>query len=756
MKNDVIVLRGARENNLRGVDLDIPKGTITVFTGVSGSGKSSVVFDTIAAEAQRQLYENFTLFVRNFLPKIPQPHADAIHHLNMAVIVDQKRLGGGSHSTVGTATDINPLLRLMFSRLGKPHVGWSNQFSFNDPQGMCPACNGIGRKLSPKTAALLDLSKSLSGGAIQPPIFGDWTYAASGFFDPKKKLKDFTKAEMDLLLHGSERKFKTTIGGNEMNATYLGLVERFTQAYIARDLKTRPERTQRAVEPFLTMGPCPLCKGARLSQAALACRVGGHNIAELTAMEVEALLPVVQRIQGPEAAPIVASLVERLGHMDEIGLGYLSLDRPTDTLSGGESQRVKMVKHLGSSLVDVLYIFDEPTVGLHPRDVDRLCRLLKELRDKGNTVLVVEHDPTVIAAADHVVDMGPHAGAKGGTVVFQGTYAGLRRSGTLTGRFLEERLPLKDASRKPAGKLPIRHARANNLKDVSVDIPKGVLTVVTGVAGSGKSSLIHGSFVPSTPSAIVIDQSPVGASSRSTPATYTGVMDDLRKELAHANGVDAGLFSFNSRGACGTCNGLGVIYTDLAFLDGVKTPCETCHGARFKDEVLAYKLEGRSISDYLALTVAEASQALTQAQPTKKRAPLLRKLQALADVGLDYLTLGQPLSTLSGGECQRIKLAAELHKKGSIYVMDEPTTGLHLSDIATFLALVDRLVDEGNTIVIIEHHLDVIRRADWVIDLGPEGGSRGGEVVFEGTPAQLLRAKGSHTAAALRGAGADA
>jgi excinuclease UvrABC ATPase subunit len=756
MPQEYIEVRGARENNLRGVDLDIPKGKITVFTGVSGSGKSSVVFDTIAAEAQRQLYENFSLFVRNFLPKIPQPRADAIHHLNMAVIVDQKRLGGGSHSTVGTATDIHPLLRLMFSRLGKPHVGYSNQFSFNDPQGMCPACNGIGRKLGVKTDALLDLSKSLSEGAIQAPIFGDWTYAASGFFDPKKKLKSFTKAEMDLLLYGSQRKFKTKLGGSDMNSTYMGLVERFTEAYIKRDLKARPERTQRAVAPFLTMGSCPLCKGARLSQAALACTIDGHNIAELTAMEVEALIPVVKRVKGAQAAPIVESLVERLGHLEEIGLGYLSLDRPTDTLSGGESQRVKMVKHLGSSLVDVLYIFDEPTVGLHPRDVDRLCRLLKELRDKGNTVLVVEHDPSVIAAADHVVDMGPHAGARGGTVVFEGTYAGLRRSGTLTGRFLEERLPLKEAPRKPAGKLPIRHASANNLKDVSLDIPKGVLTVVTGVAGSGKSSLIHASFVPATPGAIVIDQSAVGTSSRSTPATYTGVMDDLRKELADANGVDAGLFSFNSKGACTTCNGLGVIYTDLAFLDSVKTPCETCHGARFKDEVLAYKLEGRSIGDLLALTVAEATQALTHAKPTKKRAPLLKKLQALADVGLDYLTLGQPLSTLSGGECQRIKLAAELHKTGSIYVMDEPTTGLHLSDVAAFLALVDRLVDEGNTVVIIEHHLDVIRRADWIIDLGPEGGSRGGEVVFEGPPMQLLQAKGSHTAAALREAGADA
>jgi excinuclease UvrABC ATPase subunit len=757
VSNDTIVLRGARENNLRGVDLDIPKRKITVFTGVSGSGKSSVVFDTIAAEAQRQLYENFSLFVRNFLPKIPQPHVESIQHLNMAVIVDQKRLGGGSHSTVGTATDINPLLRLMFSRLGKPHVGYSNSFSFNDPQGMCPECSGIGRKLGIKTDGFLDLDKSLAEGAIQVPLFAKWetiAYTESGFFDPHKKLKDYAKEEMDLLMHGSARKFKSKFGGNDVNLTYMGIVEKLTQAYIRRDLKTLSERTQRAVEPYLTMATCPLCKGARLSQAALACRIEGHNVADLTAMEVEALIPVVRRIQKAEAAPIVESLVERLGHMVDIGLGYLSLDRPTDTLSGGESQRVKMVKHLGSSLVDVLYVFDEPSVGLHPRDVDRLCRLLRELRDKGNTVLVVEHDPALIAAADHVVDMGPQAGSKGGEVVFQGTYEALRRSGTLTGRFLQERLPLKETPRKPAGKLPVRHASANNLKDVSVDVPMGVLTVLTGVAGSGKSSLVHEAFVPATPGAVVIDQSPVGTSSRSTPATYTGAMDDLRKELADANGVDPGLFSFNSKGACETCNGLGVLYTDLAFLDAVKTPCETCHGARYKEEVLAYRLEGRSIGEFLALTVAEARQALHQAKPTKKRAPLLRKLQALADVGLDYLTLGQPLSTLSGGECQRIKLAAELHKSGSVYVMDEPTTGLHLSDVANFLALVDRLVDAGNTVVVIEHNLDVIRRADWVIDLGPEGGSRGGRVVFEGTPAQLLRAQGSHTADALRAADA--
>lgn len=757
MASDFIELRGARENNLKNVNLRIPKRKITVFTGVSGSGKSSVVFDTIAAEAQRQLFENFSMFVRNFLPKVPEPAADAIEQLNMAVIVDQKRLGGGSHSTVGTATDIQPLLRLLFSRVGQPHVGYSNQFSFNDPQGMCPECSGLGRKLGVKAEGFVDMSKSLNEGAVQVPVFAKWEnamYASCGFFDPDKKLSAYSKEELDLLLHSPPRKFKAKFNGNDMNATYMGIIEKFTRAYIKRDLKTLSERTQRLVEPFLTMVQCPECKGARLNRAALDCRIQGYNIAELTAMEVEALVPVVKSLRGADAAPVVTSLVERLEHLVEIGLGYLSLARPTDTLSGGESQRVKMVKHLGSSLVEVLYIFDEPSVGLHPRDVDRLCSLLRALRDKGNTVIVVEHDPAVIRNADHIVDMGPAAGAKGGHVVFEGTYAGLLTSGTLTGKFVEHALELKENVRKPQGKLPVRHGKANNLKDVSVDIPKGVLTVVTGVAGSGKSSLIHEVFVPNTPGAIVIDQSAVGTSSRSTPATYTGVMDDLRKELASANDVDAALFSFNSKGACETCNGLGVIYTDLAFLDGVKTPCETCHGARFKAEVLAYQLEGRSIGDYLALTAAEARQALSAAEANqtkkKRREPLLRKLQALEDVGLDYLTLGQPLSTLSGGECQRIKLASELSKSGSVYVMDEPTTGLHLSDIALFMKLVDRLVDDGNTVVLIEHNLDVIRRADWIIDLGPEGGSKGGEILFEGVPKALLDVERSYTAAALR------
>ncbi len=732
--NEYIEIRGGRENNLKDVSLRIPKRQITIFTGVSGSGKSSIVFDTIATEAQRQLYENFSLFIRNFLPRYPQPEADAIENLSMAVIVDQKRLGGGSHSTVGTITDIYTLLRLLFSRIGQPHVGYSNAFSFNDPQGMCPECNGLGKKLGVISDDFLDLDKSLNEGAVQVPFFASWelgSYATSGFFDNDKKLADFTPEEMDLLLYSKPRKFKLRIGDGTMNATYMGIVEKIEKAYIRRDLKTLSQRTQKSVEPYLRPRPCPLCKGARLSQAALGCRINRHNIAELSALEIGELIPIVRQISDPVAATVVASLVERLQHVEDIGLGYLSLNRETDTLSGGESQRIKMVKHLGSSLVDVMYVFDEPSVGLHPRDVHRLNELLQKLRDKGNTVLVVEHDPDVIKVADHIVDVGPQAGSAGGQIVFEGSYHDLLRSGTLTGRHLQQVLPLKQAVRQAQGRLPIRHARANNLQDVSVDIPSGVLTVITGVAGSGKSSLINEVFLQQHPEAIVIDQSAVGANSRSNPATYTGVMDDVRKAFAAANKVDAGLFSFNSKGACENCKGTGVIYTDLAFLDGVKTPCEICQGRRFKDEVLAYTLDGKSISDVLALTVAQALGFFTQRE-------IVRKLQAMSDVGLDYLTLGQPLSTLSGGECQRIKLASELHKRGSIYVLDEPTTGLHMADIAHLLELINRLVDGGNTVVVIEHHLGIIRNADWIIDLGPEGGSKGGRVVFAGTPRELL------------------
>jgi excinuclease UvrABC ATPase subunit len=743
--NESIQIRGARENNLRDVSLRIPKRQVTIFTGVSGSGKSSVVFDTIATEAQRQLYENFSYFIRSFLPRFPQPDADAIENLSMAVIVDQKRLGGGSHSTVGTITDIYTLLRLLFSRLGQPPAGYSNAFSFNDPQGMCPECNGLGRKIGVVADDFLDLDKSLDEGAVQVPLWSSWetgAYAASGFFDNDKKLKDFTPEEMDLLLYGKDRKYKLRIGDNMMNATYLGVIEKFERSYVRRDVL--PERTRKKVEPYLRPRTCPLCKGARLSQAALASKIDGRNIAELAAMEVGSLIPLLREIRGPIAAPIVETLTERLQHMVDIGLDYLSLDRETDTLSGGESQRIKMIKHLGSSLVDVMYILDEPSIGLHPRDVHRLTELLHKLRDKGNTVIVVEHDPDVMKVADHIVDMGPGAGTAGGTIVFEGTFAELRRADTLTGRYLDRVLPIKEDVRAPKDWLRIRDARVNNLKGVDVDIPTGVLTAITGVAGSGKSSLIEGVFLPAHPEAIVIDQSAVGTSTRSNPATYTGVMDDIRKAYAWANKVDAGLFSFNSKGACENCKGSGVIYTELAFLDAVKTPCEVCEGRRFKDEVLEYELDGRNVSEVLALTVAEALQAFTQKD-------IVRKLQAMSDVGIDYLTLGQPLSTLSGGECQRIKMASELHRKGNVYVLDEPTTGLHMSDTGHLLAMLDRLVDAGNTVIVIEHNLDVVRNADWVIDLGPEGGTRGGEIVFTGTPMELLETPGSLTGRYLRG-----
>lgn len=737
---EFIEIRGARENNLKDISLRIPKRKITIFTGVSGSGKSSIVFDTIATEAQRQLYENFSMFIRSFLPKYPQPEADSIENLSMAVIVDQKRLGGGSHSTVGTITDIYSVLRVLYSRLGKPHVGYSNAFSFNDPQGMCPECNGLGKKLGVVADDFLDMSKSLSEGAVQVPMFAAWEarmYSACGFFDNYKKLADFTPEEMDLLLYGKST-YKLRIGDGMMNAKYEGILEKFERAYIRRDVKLLSERTQKAVAPFIKPRPCTLCKGARLSQAALGSLINGRNIAELAAMEIEELIVFLQDISDPVAVPLVSTLIERLRHVADIGLEYLTLNRATDTLSGGESQRIKMVKHLSSSLIDVTYIFDEPSIGLHPRDVHRLNELLLKLRDKGNTVLVVEHDPDVIKVADHLVDLGPHAGTAGGEIVFQGSYADLLRSNTLTGQFLLHAMPLKSDVRRPSkGELSIKNARLNNLRDVSVGVPVGVLTAITGVAGSGKSSLVE-VFLGQHPDAIVIDQSPVGTTSRSNPATYTGVMDDIRKAFASANKVDAGLFSFNSKGACENCKGSGVIYTDLAFLEGVKTPCEICEGRRFKDDVLAYRLDGRSVADVLAMTVAEALGFFKQRE-------IVKKLQAMSDVGLDYLTLGQPLSTLSGGECQRIKLASELHKRGSIYVLDEPTTGLHMSDITHLLAILNRLVDGGNSVIVIEHNMNVVRNADWIIDMGPEGGTKGGRVVFSGAPRDLLDCSDSLT-----------
>lgn len=734
---EFIEIRGARENNLKHVSLRIPKRKITVFTGVSGSGKSSIVFDTIATEAQRLLNENFSMFVRNFLPKYSRPDAEAIENLSMAVVVDQKRIGGGSHSTVGTITDIAALLRVLFSRFGQPFVGYSNMFSFNDPQGMCPECNGTGQTMGILSDGFFDMTKSLNEGAIQVPFFGDWEksmYSESGFFDNDKPLADFTDEEMDLLLYGKDRTYKMQVGSQSMNRSYIGVLEKITQSYIRRDFKTLGERTQKQVGPYLSSQTCPLCGGARLNQAALGCKIHGYNIAELSALEITQLIGVIKLIDDTEVAPLVASLIERLQHLIDIGLEYLSLNRPTDTLSGGESQRVKIVKHLGSSLVDVMYIFDEPSIGLHPRDVHRMNELLIKLRDKGNTVIVVEHDPEVIRVADHVVDVGPRAGSHGGTIVYEGSYDGLIHADTLTGRHLLQALPMKTDFRPHKGELAIRNANINNLKNVSVNIPVGVMTVITGVAGSGKSSLINEAFLAQHPEAVVIDQSPVGTSSRSNPATYTGVMDDIRAAFAKENGVSASLFSFNSAGACENCQGAGVIYTDLGPFDGVKTPCEICGGKRFKDEVLGYHLNGKNVTEVLLMTIEEALDYFDIPKIT-------RKLQAMSDVGLDYLSLGQPLSTLSGGECQRIKLASELHKKGSIYVMDEPTTGLHLSDTEHLLKLMNRLVDTGNTLIVIEHNLDIIRNADWLIDMGPEGGSNGGRVLFEGTPAQIIGAE---------------
>jgi len=743
MPQEYIEIRGARENNLKNVSLRIPKRKITIFTGVSGSGKSSIVFDTIANEAQRLLNENFSMFIRSFLPRYPQPDADVLENLSMAIVVDQKRLGGGSHSTMGTITDIFSILRRLFSRVGQPHVGNSNLFSFNDLQGMCPECSGIGRKIGVDLEKALDKSKSLNEGAILLPEYAVaswyWTICTqSGLFDNDKKLKNYSAKDMDLLLHSKPYKVKTEVAGKPFNLTFEGIINKFTGKYITRDVKTMSERTQKMVEPFITLGPCPLCKGARLNQAALSCKIDGHNIAELSAMEVGELIHVLKAIKDPIAKPIIATLVERLQHVIDIGLEYLSLNRETDTLSGGESQRVKIVKHLSGSLVDVMYIFDEPSVGLHPRDVHRMNELLQKLRDKGNTVIVVEHDPDVIKVADYVVDVGPHAGIHGGEIVYEGSYANLLKADTLTGKYMKKTVPLKDSFRSPTGKLSVKNARVNNLQNISVDIPTGVLTVVTGVAGSGKSSLINEAFLQQHPDAIVIDQSAVGVSTRSNPATYTGILDDVRKAFASANKVSASLFSFNSKGACENCQGLGVIYTDLAALGEVKTPCEVCGGKRFKDEVLAYKLNGKSISDVLGMNVQQALDYFEIKE-------VVRKLQAMSDVGLDYLSLGQPLSTLSGGECQRIKLASELHKIGSVYVMDEPTTGLHMSDISHLLAVMNRLVDTGNTVIVIEHNLHVIKNADWIIDMGPEGGSKGGKVIFEGTPKQLLRAKRSLT-----------
>jgi excinuclease UvrABC ATPase subunit len=743
-----IVIEGARENNLKNVNVRIPKQKITIFTGVSGSGKSSLVFDTISAEAQRQLNETFSAFVRNRLPRISQPDTDLIENLSTAVVIDQKRLGGNSRSTVGTITDIYAMLRLLFSRIGKPSVGSSHVFSFNEPAGMCPECSGVGQVVQFSVNKLFDKSKSLNEGAILFPVFkvGSWylnTYTHSGLFDNDKRLADYTPAEWDALLNGKESKIVYRSIGGDIESNYEGLLPKLTRLYVKRDISEISDAKRETVERFLSYCECSLCGGSRLNQAALGCRINGYNIAECAAMEIGELIRMIEAIRDPVAGPMIGGILTRLNHLVSIGLDYLSLDRQTATLSGGESQRIKMVRHLSSSLTGMIYIFDEPSVGLHPRDVHRLNGMLRQLRDKGNTVLVVEHDREVIEIADYIIDVGPLAGTRGGEIVYEGDFAGLLRADTPTGRHLKQSLPLKTSTRTPTDWMTVTSARLHNLKDVTVDIPVGVLTVVTGVAGSGKSTLINGAFLPSHPEAIVIDQSAVGTSIRSNPATYTGMMDEIRRLFAASNKVSASLFSFNSKGACSNCQGLGMIYTDLAFLEPIRTICESCEGRRFSDEVLEYKLNGKSISDILAMTVREALEFFS-------RKELLRQLQTLEDVGLGYVTLGQPLSTLSGGECQRIKLAGELHKEGNLYVMDEPTTGLHMYDISRLMDIMNRLVDGGNTVVVIEHNLDVIKRADWIIDMGPEGGHQGGRIVFEGTPVQLAAAEHSITGAYLR------
>ncbi len=742
MEHEYIEIVGARANNLKNISLKVPKKQITIFTGVSGSGKSSIVFETIAQEAGRQLNETFSKFIQGFLPKYGHPDVDAIENLSLAIIVDQKRIGGNSRSTLGTITDINPLLRLLFSRIGQPYIGPSNYFSFNDPNGMCKTCEGIGRIVTLDLNKALDHDKSLNEGAILLPGFtvGTWQwkmYAETGFFDCDKKIKDYSKEEYDKLVYHKPEKIKSAIVEG-MNTTYQGLVERF----IRQNIKTQYEKSeasQKKVARFMTEERCHDCGGKRYNESTLSSKIIGNSIADLTALQVDELLEVIRSINDQNVKPIIKNLTERLNDLIQIGLDYVSLDRETSTLSGGESQRVKMVKHLTSSLTDVMYIFDEPSIGLHPRDVHRLNELLIKLRDKGNTVIVVEHDPDVIKVADYIIDVGPKAGVNGGEITFEGSYNDLLKSKTLTGEYIGRTLPIKSKPRTSEDFFETKKSCLHNLKNVSLRIPKGIFTVVTGVAGSGKSTLVNGVFAKEYQDAIIIDQSAVSANLRSNPATYTGIMDQIRKLFADANKVSAGLFSYNSEGACGACKGRGYIETDLSFMDSVETVCEECGGKRFKQEVLAYTYNGRSIVEVLEMTIAEAVEFFSQKE-------IKNKLKYIFEVGLHYMTLGQPLDTLSGGECQRLKLAKELSKKGNIYIMDEPTTGLHMSDITGILAIIDRLVDKGNTVIVIEHNIDVIRNADWIIDIGIEGGSRGGQILFEGPPGELKNCQESITA----------
>ena len=773
--HELIRVHGARVNNLKDVSVEIPKRRLTVFTGVSGSGKSSLVFGTIAAESQRLINETYSTFVQGFMPTLARPDVDVLEGLTTAIIVDQERMGANSRSTVGTATDANAMLRILFSRLGEPHVGSSQAFSFNVASvsgagavtvekgnrtvkerrsfhitgGMCPRCEGMGKVTDFDLGALYDETKSLSEGALTIPGYSmdGWygrIYRGCGFFDADKPIAKFTKRELDALLY----KEPTRIKIEGINVTYEGLIPKIQKTLLAKDVDAMQPHIRAFVERAVVFTTCPDCGGTRLNEGARSSKIKGINIADACAMQISDLARWVQGLDDASVAPLLASLRHTLDSFVEIGLGYLSLERPAGTLSGGEAQRTKMIRHLGSSLTDVTYVFDEPTIGLHPHDIARMNTLLLQLRDKGNTVLVVEHKPEVIAIADHVVDLGPHAGSAGGEVVFEGTVEGLRATDSLTGRHLDDRTQLKATFRAAVGQLEVRGASTNNLQDVDVDIPLGVLVVLTGVAGSGKSSLIDGS-VAGRDGVVSIDQGAIRGSRRSNPATYTGLLDPIRKAFAKTNGVKPALFSANSEGACPTCKGAGVIYTDLAMMAGVSTICEECEGKRFQASVLEYHLGGKDISEVLAMSVIEAGEFFNVEE---SRTPAAHRiLERLADVGLGYLTLGQPLTTLSGGERQRLKLATHLGEKGGVFILDEPTTGLHLADVEQLLGLLDRLVDSGKSVIVIEHHQAVMAHADWIIDLGPGAGHDGGRIVFEGTPADLVADRstltGEHLAA---------
>ncbi len=767
-RHDVIRVRGAHENNLRGIDVDIPKRRLTAFTGVSGSGKSSLVFSTIAAESQRMINETYSAFVQGFMPTLARPDVDQLEGLTTAIIVDQERMGANARSTVGTATDANALLRILFSRIGTPHIGSPKAFAFNIPSvrasgaitiergggrterrefsvagGMCPRCEGMGSVTDMDLTQLYDDSKSLSEGAITVPGYkaDGWSvrvFTESGFLDPDKPIRDYTDRE----LHDFLRREPTKVKVNGVNLTYEGLIPRVQKSLLSKDVEAMQPHIRAFVERAVTFTTCPECDGTRLNAAARSSTIAGVSIADACAMQVSDLADWVRDLDEPSVAPLLATLRHTLDSFVEIGLGYLSLDRSTGTLSGGEAQRTKMIRHLGSSLTDVTYVFDEPTIGMHPHDIQRMNALLLRLRDKGNTVLVVEHKPEAIAIADHVVDLGPGAGTAGGEVVFEGTVAQLRDSDTLTGRHLDDRARLKASVRTPTGVLAVRGADAHNLQDVDVDLPLGVLVVVTGVAGSGKSSLIHGS-VSGRDGVVSVDQTAIRGSRRSNPATYTGLLEPVRKAFAKANGVRPALFSANSEGACPGCNGAGVVYTDLGVVAGVSTVCEECEGRRFQAAVLEHRLGGLDIAEVLDLPVADAVGFFGAGQARTPAAHTIA--QRLVDVGLGYLRLGQPLTTLSGGERQRLKLATHLAQRGGTYVLDEPTTGLHLADVAQMLALLDRLVDSGRSVIVIEHHQAVMAHADWIIDLGPGAGHDGGRVVFEGTPSRLVAERATLT-----------